>query len=44
MVEDDGDQLWENLTASNKMVIIINIGFKKSVGKIASQIIEYYLL
>ncbi|KAF0764586.1 putative peptidyl-tRNA hydrolase 2 [Aphis craccivora] len=37
VVEDDGDQLWEDVTASIKMVIVINIGLKMSVGKIASQ-------
>jgi len=42
VVEDDGDQLWEDVTASFKMVIVINIGLKMSVGKIASQVIEYY--
>lgn len=43
VVEDDGDQLWEDVTASIKMVIVINIGLKMSVGKIASQVIEYCL-
>jgi len=43
VVEVDGDQLWEDVTASNKMVIVINIGLKTSVGEIASQVIKYYL-
>uniref|UniRef100_A0A2S2NZJ7 peptidyl-tRNA hydrolase n=1 Tax=Schizaphis graminum TaxID=13262 RepID=A0A2S2NZJ7_SCHGA len=37
VVEDDGDQLWEDVTVANKMVIVINTGLKMSVGKIASQ-------
>jgi len=40
VVEDDGDQLWEDVTVANKMVIIINTGLKMSVGKIASQVIK----
>ncbi|KAF0756615.1 putative peptidyl-tRNA hydrolase 2 [Aphis craccivora] len=43
VVEVDGDQLWEDVIASNKMVIVINIGLKTSVGEIASQVIEYHL-
>jgi len=43
VVDDDGDKLWEDVTVSNKMVIIINSGLNMSVGKTASQVIKYML-
>lgn len=36
--DDDGDQLWEDVTIVNKMVIVINTGLKMGIGKIASQV------
>lgn len=41
VVDDDGDELWEDVTVSNKMVIVINSSLKMSIGKTASQVIEY---
>ncbi|XP_050431836.1 probable peptidyl-tRNA hydrolase 2 [Adelges cooleyi] len=37
LVEDDGDQLWEDVNIPYKMVIVINMGLKMGIGKIASQ-------
>ncbi|KAL4122326.1 hypothetical protein QTP88_014680 [Uroleucon formosanum] len=37
VVDDDGDELWEDVTVSNKMVIVINSSLNMSIGKTASQ-------
>ncbi|XP_050539321.1 probable peptidyl-tRNA hydrolase 2 [Daktulosphaira vitifoliae] len=37
VVDDDGDILWEDVEIPYKMVIVINVGLKMSIGKIASQ-------
>lgn len=47
VVEDDGDQMWEDVAPANyKMVIVINTSLNMGVGKIASQVIfvEYNLI
>lgn len=41
VVDDDEDELWEDVNVSNKMVIVINSGLNMSIGKTASQVIEY---
>lgn len=38
VVDDDGDELWVDVTAAYKMVIVINMGLKMSIGKIAAQV------
>lgn len=43
VVDDDGDKLWEDVTIANKMVIVINSGLNMSIGKTASQVIEYII-
>jgi len=43
VVDDDGDKLWEDVTVANKMVIVINSGLNMSIGKTASQVIEYII-
>jgi len=44
VVEDDGDELWEDVTDyNNMMVIVINIGLNMNVGMIAAHLIAYYL-
>lgn len=43
VVDDDGDTLWEDLTVANKMIIVINSGLNMSIGKTASQVIEYII-
>lgn len=42
-MDDDGDQLWEDISISYKMVIVINMGLKMGIGKIASQVIEFII-
>lgn len=45
VVEDDGDQMWEDVTVCYKMVIVMNTGLSMGLGKIASQVpnsILYY--
>lgn len=44
VVEDDGDQLWEDINIAYKMVIVINTSLKMGVGKIASQVIKIIVL
>lgn len=47
VVEDDGDQMWEDVTVCYKMVIVMNTGLNMGLGKIASQVpnlILYYCL
>lgn len=43
VVDDDGDKLWEDVTVANKMVIVINSALNMSIGKTASQVIEYII-
>lgn len=43
-VDDDGDQLWEDVTVFYKMVIVMNTGLKMGIGKIASQVNKYLIL
>lgn len=42
VVDDDGDQLWVDFTAAYKMVIVINMGLKMGIGKIAAQVSDEY--
>lgn len=46
VVEDDGDELWEDVTDYNYMMVIVNRNkhlLELSVGMIAAHVIEYYL-
>lgn len=38
VVDDDGDQMWEDENVCYKMVIVVNMGLKMGRGKIASQV------
>lgn len=38
VVDDDGDQMWEDMTVAYKMVIVMNTGLNMGIGKIASQV------
>jgi len=42
-VDDDGDEQWEDVSNTYKMVIVINVGLKMGAGKIASQVNKYNL-
>ncbi|VVC43921.1 Peptidyl-tRNA hydrolase, PTH2,Ubiquitin-associated domain,Peptidyl-tRNA hydrolase II domain [Cinara cedri] len=37
VLDDDDDPMWEDITVTNKMVIVINKGLNMGIGKIASQ-------
>ncbi|VVC43922.1 Hypothetical protein CINCED_3A000009 [Cinara cedri] len=41
VLDDDDDPMWEDITVTNKMVIVINKGLNMGIGKIASQVIQY---
>lgn len=41
VVDDDGDQMWEDVTVAYKMVIVMNTGLNMGIGKIASQVRTY---
>lgn len=42
VVDDDGDQLWVDVTAAYKIVIVINMGLKMGIGKVAAQVSDEY--